>query len=110
MSRIGARIAALFGHKTPEGKKQLIVVVARDRDGLLEITGRLFGLRYRRVRGVRVWHESVEVYDVFEDGLFIPPDEIATALDTYYELAGWDKTTGNPKQEKLAELGLEWIA
>ena len=38
------------------------------RDGLLEITGRLFGLRYRRVRGVPVWHESVEVYDVYEDG------------------------------------------
>jgi aldehyde:ferredoxin oxidoreductase len=44
------------------------------------------------------------------DGVFIPPDEIATALDTYYELAGWDKRTGNPTKEKLAELGLEWIA
>jgi aldehyde:ferredoxin oxidoreductase len=43
------------------------------------------------------------------DGVFIPPDEIAAALDTYYELAGWDKTTGNPTKEKLAELGLEWI-
>ncbi len=38
------------------------------RDGLFEITGRLFGLRYRRVRGVPVWHESVEVYDVYEGG------------------------------------------
>ena len=38
------------------------------RDGLFEITGRLFGLRYRRVAGVAVWHESVEVYDVYEDG------------------------------------------
>ena len=43
------------------------------------------------------------------DGLFIPKEEIESALDTYYELAGWDKTTGNPTQEKLAELGLEWI-
>jgi aldehyde:ferredoxin oxidoreductase len=44
------------------------------------------------------------------DGMFIPPEEIAAALDTYYELAGWDKRTGNPTKEKLADLGLEWIA
>ncbi len=37
------------------------------RDGLFDITGRLLGLRYRRVRGVPVWHESVEVYDVYEN-------------------------------------------
>lgn len=43
------------------------------------------------------------------DGLFVPKDELDAALDTYYELAGWDKTTGNPTKEKLAELGLEWI-
>lgn len=36
------------------------------RDGLFDITGKLFGLRYRRVRGVPVWHPSVEVYDVYE--------------------------------------------
>jgi thimet oligopeptidase len=38
------------------------------RDGLFEITGQLFGLRYRRVAGVPVWHASVEVYDVYRDG------------------------------------------
>lgn len=43
------------------------------------------------------------------DGLFIPPAEIEAALDTYYDLAGWDKTTGNPTREKLAELGLGWV-
>jgi thimet oligopeptidase len=36
------------------------------RDGLFEISGRLFGLRFKRVPGVPVWHESVEVYDVYE--------------------------------------------
>lgn len=36
------------------------------RDGLFDVTGRLFGLRYRRVKGVSVWHPSVEVYDVYE--------------------------------------------
>jgi len=43
------------------------------------------------------------------DGLLVPKDELDAALDTYYELAGWDKATGNPTKEKLAELGLEWI-
>ena len=36
------------------------------RDGLFTITGKLFGVGYRRVRGVPVWHKSVEVYDVLE--------------------------------------------
>ena len=38
------------------------------RDGLFEVTGRLFGLTYRRVRGAPVWHSAVEVYDVYEEG------------------------------------------
>ncbi|WP_408897328.1 M3 family metallopeptidase [Nocardioides sp. R1-1] len=36
------------------------------REGLLAVTGRLFGLRYERV-DVPVWHEDVTVYDVFAD-------------------------------------------
>jgi aldehyde:ferredoxin oxidoreductase len=44
------------------------------------------------------------------DGFFVSKEELDAALDVYYELAGWNKTTGNPKEEKLAELGLEWIA
>jgi aldehyde:ferredoxin oxidoreductase len=43
------------------------------------------------------------------DGFFISKEELETALDAYYELAGWDKQSGNPTQKKLAELGLEWI-
>jgi aldehyde:ferredoxin oxidoreductase len=42
------------------------------------------------------------------DGLSIPPEEFQTALDNYYELAGWDKASGTPTKTKLAELGLEW--
>ncbi|GAA3819901.1 M3 family metallopeptidase [Nocardioides panacisoli] len=34
------------------------------RQGLLEVTGRLFGLRYEQV-DVPVWHEEVTAYDVF---------------------------------------------
>ncbi len=43
------------------------------------------------------------------DGFFVSKEELDAALNIYYELAGWDKTTGNPQKEKLAELGLEWI-
>ncbi len=43
------------------------------------------------------------------DGRFVKPEELEFALDTYYAMAGWDKTTGNPTKAKLAELGLEWV-
>jgi thimet oligopeptidase len=36
------------------------------RDGILAITGDLFGLRYKRVADAPVWHPSVEAYDVFD--------------------------------------------
>ena len=38
------------------------------RDGIFSITGELFGVRFKRVAGAPVWHESVETYDVFDDG------------------------------------------
>ncbi len=37
------------------------------RQGLLDVTGRLFGLRYEPV-DVPVWHEDVAAYDVFRPG------------------------------------------
>ncbi|WP_296605902.1 M3 family metallopeptidase, partial [Nocardioides sp.] len=40
------------------------------RQGLLEVTGRLFGLEYRPV-DVPVWHEDVAAYDVVRDGAVI---------------------------------------
>ncbi|CAM4196039.1 M3 family metallopeptidase [Nocardia ninae] len=39
----------------------------RVRSGLLEVTGRLFGLEYRPVDVPR-WHEDVTAYDVYADG------------------------------------------
>jgi aldehyde:ferredoxin oxidoreductase len=44
------------------------------------------------------------------DGLFVTHEELAAALDDYYELAGWDRVTGNPTRAKLEELGLGWLA
>jgi len=34
-------------------------------------------------------------------------NELAPLLDAYYEVRGWDKTTGKPTPERLKELGLE---
>ena len=38
----------------------------RVRQGLLDVTGRLFGLRWERVPDAVVWHEEVAVYDVYD--------------------------------------------
>ncbi|MBI4771116.1 MAG: aldehyde ferredoxin oxidoreductase family protein [Chloroflexi bacterium] len=41
-------------------------------------------------------------------GVRLDMEEIEYAKEKYYELAGWDKETGNPTPETLARLGLEW--
>ncbi|MGI8434738.1 MAG: M3 family metallopeptidase [Nocardioidaceae bacterium] len=38
---------------------------AKVREGLLEVTGRLFGLRYQPVEEPLAWHREVAAYDVF---------------------------------------------
>jgi len=41
---------------------------AEVRQGLFDITGRLFGVEYRQVHGLNLWHPSVTAWDVFENG------------------------------------------
>lgn len=36
--------------------------------GLLDVTGRLFGLEYRAVPDAPTWHAEVDVYDVYDEG------------------------------------------
>ena len=43
-------------------------------------------------------------------GVKVPAEDIATALDLYYEMRGWDKKTGAPTSGKLHELGIGWVA
>jgi thimet oligopeptidase len=45
---------------------------AKVRQGLLDVTGRLFGLTYRPVADAVVWHEEVTAYDVLEVGASEP--------------------------------------
>ena len=44
------------------------------------------------------------------DGVALTEEEIESALDMYYELAGWDVESGMPTREKLENLGFEWLA
>lgn len=41
-------------------------------------------------------------------GVALSRAEIEGALDEYYRLAGWDERTGNPKEETLDRLGIEF--
>jgi len=43
-------------------------------------------------------------------GLRMESDELCSMLDEYYELRGWDRSTGVPTENKLKKLGLSNIA
>ena len=43
-------------------------------------------------------------------GSKINREELKSALQDYYQMAGWDINSGNPTRVKLIELDLEWIA
>ncbi len=44
------------------------------------------------------------------DGWKIDREEFDAALDTYYEMCGWEVKTGIPTRSKLHELDLDWVA
>jgi aldehyde:ferredoxin oxidoreductase len=44
------------------------------------------------------------------DGVKLAEEEIEKAKDMYYAMSGWEVQTGKPTREKLAQLGIEWVA
>jgi aldehyde:ferredoxin oxidoreductase len=42
-------------------------------------------------------------------GKKIDKEQFSKAVETYYQIMGWDPETGVPKKEKLAELDLDWL-
>ncbi len=44
------------------------------------------------------------------DGWKLERNEVDSALDTYFEMCGWDVETGIPSRSKLEELDLGWVA
>jgi aldehyde:ferredoxin oxidoreductase len=75
---------------------------------------------YNLVRAYNVREGQTRAHDILPDrlhdeplpegpgkGMVLARDKLNMYLDTYYDLRGWDKTTGKPTREKLSELGLE---
>jgi aldehyde:ferredoxin oxidoreductase len=44
------------------------------------------------------------------DGIALTHVEIEKAKDVYYQMAGWDVSSGMPTHAKLEEIGLGWVA
>jgi aldehyde:ferredoxin oxidoreductase len=43
-------------------------------------------------------------------GKKIDREQFSKALETYYEMMGWEVKTGVPKRGKLTELDLDWLS
>ena len=43
-------------------------------------------------------------------GLAVDQEQLLEAIDTYYQMAGWERKSGSPTRSKLEELDLGWIA
>lgn len=43
------------------------------------------------------------------DGVVLDKTDHQSALDMYYDLAGWDKTAGNPTEDTLMKNSLQWM-
>jgi len=44
------------------------------------------------------------------DGVTVDKAEFEQALDLYFDIAGWDRVSGNPTRQTLEKLGLQWLA
>ena len=56
------------------------------------------------------WRFSTPLESGPNEGVLVPAEDIARALDLYYDMRGWDKETGAPTAAKLHDLGLGWLA
>ena len=57
-----------------------------------------------------LWRFSTKFESGPAKGVEVPAEDIAKAIDLYYEMCGWDKETGAPTPGKLVELGVGWLA
>jgi aldehyde:ferredoxin oxidoreductase len=98
-------------------------------DAISVITGWSFSMKELREVAERIWNVSrlfnvregfTRKEDTLPKRLFEEPStrgpskgqvvdkaSFEKMLDEYYEIVGWEKTTGIPKDEKLGELGIE---
>jgi len=57
----------------------------RVKQGVLDVTATLFGVRFRRVAAAPVWHESVECWQMY-DG-----DHLVAGIEVIESAAGYDR-------------------
>jgi aldehyde:ferredoxin oxidoreductase len=56
------------------------------------------------------WRISTPFESGPAEGVEVPAEDIAKAIELYYEMRGWDRDTGAPTAAKLYELGVGWVA
>ncbi|WP_224241957.1 M3 family metallopeptidase [Hyalangium gracile] len=73
---------------------------SRVRDGVLDITSRLFGITYKRLTEAQVWHPDIEAYDVYEGGTLLGRVflDMHPRADKYKHAAQFDLATGKAGQ------------
>jgi thimet oligopeptidase len=68
----------------------------RVRDGVLDITSRMFGITYKRVPDAQVWHPDIETYDVYEGSTLLGRIflDMHPRENKYKHAAQWDLASG----------------
>lgn len=56
------------------------------------------------------WRFSTPFESGPKKGVMVPAEEIARAIELYYDMQSWDRKTGAPTAGKLYELGIGWVA
>jgi thimet oligopeptidase len=68
----------------------------RVQQGILDLTGQMFNVTYRKVKDAPVWHESVDCYDMLENGKLVGRFylDMHPRKDKYNHAAQFDVRTG----------------
>ena len=68
----------------------------RVKQGVMDVTARIFGIEYRKVEGTPVWHEEVEAYDVVEGDTLLGRIylDMHPRADKYKHAAQFDLASG----------------
>jgi Zn-dependent oligopeptidase len=107
MERLGPNVHPAASGNNPDGASQALLVTKEMRvfdplqwsvfpyfslpdvlNGLFEVTQRLFGVTYRRVHGLNLWHEDVTAWDVYDGNERIG----RFYLDLYARDGKWERT------------------
>ncbi len=69
---------------------------AKVKQGVMDVTARIFGIEYKKVEGVPVWHEEVEAYDITEGDTLLGRIylDMHPRADKYKHAAQFDLASG----------------